>query len=352
MHRTPSWIAVPLTATLLSLTLLAQAQTTASSQPDASAQGKVTGAKQSTHPDWFKESFLDIAEDVDEAAAADKHVILVLEMNGCPYCYKMIEENFKGSPYKEFIQNNFDVIALNVQGDREVALDAETSLTEKALAKQLGVSYTPTVIFLNQNKDPVARINGYRNPDDFKDVLDYVAAKAYETQTLAQFQASHKTQRSYDFRPHPQLQAIDDLSSVTDKPLALLFEDSACIACDALHDGNLGDPEVNKALKDFVFVRLDDQSDTPITAPDGTKTTAKQLADRLGITYRPTLVLYDKGKEILRIESMLYRYHFLGLLEYVGQRQYETYPNAPFDYINAKTAKLTSQGKDVSVSDE
>ncbi|NEV62928.1 thioredoxin family protein [Thiorhodococcus minor] len=351
MRSTPRQLTALALGALLAMPTLAQDAGEATQTADT-PKGKVTGGKMSTHPDWFKESFLDIAEDVDEAAEDDKHVILFLEMNGCPYCFKMIEENFKGAPYSDFIQETFDVIALNVLGDREVALNAETSLTEKALAQQLGVSYTPTVVFLNQSNDPVARINGYRNPDDFKDVLDYVAAKAYASQTLAQYLQTRKTQPSYSFRDHPQFRDIDDLSSVGDKPLALLFEDAACVACDALHDGHLGDPKVNEALKGFVVVRLDDRSDEPITAPDGTKTTPKALAETLGITYEPTLVLYDKGQEILRIESMLYRYHFLGLLEYVGERHYEEYPNDPFDYINAKTAKLTSEGKDVSISDE
>ena len=137
-------------------------------QASAAPSGKVTGSKTPSHPAWFKESFLDIGDDVSEAADDDKHVILLLEMNGCPYCYKMVEENFKGSDYSDFIQERFDVIALNVRGDREVALDEVTSLTEKALAEQLGVRYTPTVLFLNQENEPVARINGYRNVADFE----------------------------------------------------------------------------------------------------------------------------------------------------------------------------------------
>ncbi len=112
--------------------------------------GKVVGGQMSEHPAWFKESFLDIAEDVDEAAQANRHVMLFMHLNGCPYCYRMTEENFKQAPYKDFIKQNFDVIAINIKGDREVALNEETSLREKELAVRLNVMYTPTVVFLNQ----------------------------------------------------------------------------------------------------------------------------------------------------------------------------------------------------------
>jgi thioredoxin-related protein len=320
--------------------------------------GEVTGGKLSSHPDWFKESFLDIAEDVSEAAEDGKHVILFLEMNGCPYCYKMIEENFKGSDYSDFIQQRFDVIALNVRGDREVAMDADTSLSEKALADRLGVRYTPTVVFLNQANEPVARVNGYRNVDDFKQVLDYVDTKAYESNTLADFLAERKGQGVYALRKDERIKEaaeVGDLSAV-DGPLALLFEDSACVACAALHDGHLAAPEVQQALRPFTLVRIDTLSDSAITAPDGSQTAERELAATLGVDYRPTLLLFDgpagSKQQIARIESMLYRYHFVGLLEYVGEGHYKQFPDSPFDYINTKTAELIARGQDVSIADE
>jgi hypothetical protein len=37
-------------------------------------------------PAWFKQSFLDIREDVQEAASNDKRVLLYFYQDGCPYC--------------------------------------------------------------------------------------------------------------------------------------------------------------------------------------------------------------------------------------------------------------------------
>ena len=84
-------------------------------------RGELIGSQLVTHPEWFVESFLDIAEDAASAGDEGKHVILFFDSPGCPYCYKMIEENFKHSSYTEFIQDNFHTIALNIRGDREVA---------------------------------------------------------------------------------------------------------------------------------------------------------------------------------------------------------------------------------------
>ena len=316
------------------------------------APGEVTGAKLLSHPGWFKESFLDLTEDVSEAADEGKHVILFMEMNGCPYCYKMVQENFANAPYRDFIQAHFDVIALNTKGDREVAVTEEMSMTEKEVADVYQVRFTPTLIFLDESNKPVARVSGYRNPDDFKVVLDYVQNKAYRHQSLNDFAAARLAAAVYSFREHPMIRSVDDLSGVVDRPLAVLFEDAACVACDALHDGHLADPEVRRILGGLTLVRLDTDSETPIVDPMGNQTTPKALAEALGIQYRPSIVLFDRGREITRIESMLYRYHFAGVLEYVAGRHYERYPDSPFDYIDVKTAELTAAGKDVAIADE
>jgi thioredoxin-related protein len=314
----------------------------------AKPRGKVLGAKISEHPDWFKESFLDISEDIAEASDNDKHVMLFLHLNGCPYCYKMTEENLKNAPYIDFIKANFDVIALNIQGDREVALDENTSLTEKQLAKKLKVIYIPTVIFLDSDNKTVARINGYRSVRDFKYVLDFVHEKAYQNTNLAEYIDNRKSV-VYEFKDHPQLQSITDLSSLNKQPVAVLFEDSSCEDCTRLHEGHLSDPEVNAVLKNFTFIRLDALSDSPMVDIDGQTTTPRAYAQKLGLTYRPGIVLFDNGKEIMRIESMLYRFHFTEILRYVGERLYQQYPDSFYDYLDVKTAQTLDKGQNVNI---
>ena len=53
--------------------------------------GASLGAKISEIPHWFKESFLDFEEDVDEAAAAGKRVMIYFHQEGCPYCAKLVD---------------------------------------------------------------------------------------------------------------------------------------------------------------------------------------------------------------------------------------------------------------------
>ncbi|NNJ92665.1 MAG: thioredoxin fold domain-containing protein [Gammaproteobacteria bacterium] len=312
-------------------------------------EGKVVGGKMSVHPDWFKESFLDIGEDVMEASDEGKHVMLFMHLNGCPYCYKMVEENIKNAPYTDFIKQNFDVISLNIRGDREVALNEEVSLTEKELAERFKVMYTPTIVFLSPDNKVVARINGYRSVPDFKLVLNYVEEKAYEKQRLTQY-VNDKKSGNYKFRDHPQLTQADNLQKLADKPLAVLLEDKGCLDCDKLHDGYLASPEVRNILKKYSFVRLDTLSEDKLIDIDGNETTAKAWADKLGISYRPAIILFDRHKEVARIQSMLYSYHFTELLRYVAERHYEKYPDDFYGWLDTRTAEILKAGKDVDFS--
>ena len=76
-------------------------------------------------------------------------------------------------------------------------------------------------------------------------------------------------------------------------------------------------------LENFTFVRLDALSSTPIIDPEETAPRPGS-SPRLGLSYRPGIVLYDKGKEVSRIDGMLYSYHFEETLRYIGERHYES----------------------------
>ena len=61
---------------------------------NAASKGKVTGGSMHEAPEWFKESFLDMSDDIDEAKDNNKHVMLFMDLNGCPYCTRMLKESF------------------------------------------------------------------------------------------------------------------------------------------------------------------------------------------------------------------------------------------------------------------
>ncbi|MFQ5644948.1 MAG: thioredoxin family protein, partial [Thiogranum sp.] len=85
-------------------------------------------------PAWFKHSFLDIREDISEAAAQGKRVLLYFYQDGCPYCKKLLETNFALRDVSDRTRKAMDVIAINIWGDREVTDLAGNSVSEKQFA--------------------------------------------------------------------------------------------------------------------------------------------------------------------------------------------------------------------------
>lgn len=317
----------------------------------ASEKGKVTGGSYHEYPKWFKESFLDIGEDIEEAKEDDKHVILFLSLDFCPYCTKMLDDNFKeGAKNQEYIENNFDVIGINIKGSREIALNEDQSMTEKQYADFLKVMYTPTIIFLNQENEVVVRVNGYRSEQNFKLILDYVKNKEYKNIDLTAYLEKVKNKTFYTLTDNPMYKNITDLSKIT-SPLAVIFEDGSCTQCDYMYNTTYKNKDVQKEMGEFTVVRLDATSNEKIITPDGKTTTPMAWANDITLDYRPGILLFDEKKEIARIDALLYSFHFKEMFRYVSGKHYQNYPTF-LDYLGPRQQELIDAGVNIDLSDK
>lgn len=320
----------------------------ASADTTAAKRGSIQGGMAHDAPSWFKESFLDIQDDVDEATEEDRHVMLFFQLNDCPYCSRMLEASFEAEPMKALIQASYDVIAVNVKGDREIAFNEDTSLIEKELSEKLEVRATPAILFLNKDNNAVVRVNGYRSPKRFKHILNYVSDKAYENSTLAEYLDKNLEKDVYELRENKLFTELADLSSVKG-PLAVIFEDSTCYDCDEFHDKLLSRDDVQTEMKLFTTVRLDAASEDEITDPEGNKTTPKAWAKKMEMTYRPGVLVFDEGKLLRRVDSLLFSHHFKEGLRYIGGGYYKTQPYD--EYSEKRTEELLAAGVDINLGE-
>jgi thioredoxin-related protein len=139
---------------------------------------------------WFLESFLNLKEDVEEAAAAKKNYVIIWEQRGCPYCKRTHEVNFRIPKIVNLIKSKFTVVQLNLWGDREVTDFDGKVLKEKDLAQKWGVRFTPTIQFFPDdvkkigakagNDAELVRVPGYFKPFHFYMLFRYVSTKGYD----------------------------------------------------------------------------------------------------------------------------------------------------------------------------
>jgi len=304
-------------------------------------------------PEWFKESFLDIREDIAEAQAAGRRVLLYFYQDGCPYCAKLLQDNFGNRALSEKTRAGFDVIAINMWGDREVTDLAGRTTTEKAFAAALKVQYTPTLLFLNEAGEVVLRINGYFAPHKFAVALDFVAGH-HETDstfrafyaTVAPLAANAQLNRLAATLPRPLRLAERGNSG---RPLLVLFEQGNCAECDELHRDILPRSEVAHALTNVDLAQLDIHSGDQLQTPDGRQLRVRDWAEELGIQYAPSLVFFDPlGSEVFRTEAYLRTFHIHGAIDYVVSAAYRRQPSFQ-RFLQHRTEILGARGIEVDL---
>ena len=322
------------------------------SAKESGERGTYSGAKPTEYPSWFKESFLEFEADIAEAKASGKRLMVVFHQDGCPYCNELVEKNLSQKDIEETIKKNFDVVAMNIWGDREVISVGGQQYTEKTFAESLKVQFTPTILFFDEQGKVVLRLNGYLPPRNFKVALDWVATHGEKTIAYREYVAKNLPAggsgglHSQDFFQSPPL----DLSkNITKQPLAVFFEQSDCPNCNTLHKKVLIDTDTRKVIKNFTNVQLDMWSDTSIVTPTGEKTTARAWANKLNIKYAPTIVLFNKeGNEIIRSEAVFKVFHVQGIFAYVLTGSYREQPNFQ-RYLSARAEHFVEEGKDVDI---
>lgn len=150
--------------------------------------------------EWFLESFLDLSEDLEEAAAEGKRFAIMWELKGCPYCKETHFVNFADPAVNDYVRENFVILQLNYLGSRLVTDFDGEELEERELREKYGVRFTPTFQFFPESSEAIAgetgqaaetaRMPGYFKPDHFLAMFRFIKDKAYEDQTFRGYLAA------------------------------------------------------------------------------------------------------------------------------------------------------------------
>lgn len=146
---------------------------------------------------WFLDSFLELADDLEDAAKRNKRFAIMWELKGCPYCKETHLVNFARPDIESFVRERFDILQLNLVGSREVTDFDGEKLPEKRIAEKYGIRFTPTFQFFPERavglagkkarEREVARAQGYLEPPYFLAMFRFVSERAYERGSLRDF---------------------------------------------------------------------------------------------------------------------------------------------------------------------
>ena len=156
---------------------------------NAAEKGILTGGQVYDLPDWFMHGFLEFDYDVAEAKKTGKQVIAFFHVEECPYCVRMLDENFRVGETREFIEKNFRVVGVDIKGGIDVTWSDGRTYTENELVKHLGMYGTPSIVFLDQEGTRVLQLNGYRDPVAFHQALNFVQGRHFRRTSFRDYLA-------------------------------------------------------------------------------------------------------------------------------------------------------------------
>ncbi|MDZ4759452.1 MAG: thioredoxin fold domain-containing protein [Alphaproteobacteria bacterium] len=318
----------------------------------AAVHGQPAAPEPQDIPAWFSETFLDFREDLRDAAARGKRLMVYFGQDGCPYCRELMQNNFSQKDIADKTRRHFDAIALNIYGDREVTwVDAKVR-PEKEFAAQIKVQFTPTLLFLDERGNVLLRLNGYYPPHRFRAALDWVTDRSPARAPFAEYlrkaapEAANPGLNEQPFFAKPPYRLKRAANA---KPLAVLFEHANCANCDEMHAKGFADPAVKALLRRFEVVRLPLFGRDAVLTPQGKASTAAEWARELGVAYSPSLVFFDAGgREVFRVEAYVRPFHLASSLDYVASGAYRTQPSFQ-RFVRERADALREKGGSVEL---
>jgi thioredoxin-related protein len=314
---------------------------------------------------WFKQSFLDLKEDISDAIESNKGLILYFYQDDCPYCKKLLNDNFSRSSLVTKLRNQYDFIAINMWGDSDVVDFDGSELTEKSLAVKLKVMFTPSLVFFNSSGEIEFRLNGYYSPEKFNYLLDYLNIKPkvtsftqYYKNKVETLKKGHLADRTYIVKTkNYQKLANNPVNNPVNnpaKPIVLFFEEKNCTECNELHHIIESSPEIQNVLKRFTTSQVSIHSKNKIIDISGNETTPSHWSNELNIQHTPALVFYDKNiktnkvEEVFRVDSYLKAFHLESVLLYIVGKHYHKFPEFQ-RYIHERVDILTEKGVNIEL---
>ena len=285
------------------------------------------------HPKWFKHSFLDLQEDLDDALKEGKKGLMVyFGLKRCSYCQAFMENTLSQPDIENRTRRLFNTVGMSIFSDIEMTDPTGKTYTIKDFVTVKKANYSPTMIFYGNNGQQLLKIVGYYPPKKFRHVLDYLEGDHYKTERLSTYINRQKAKtglvkvaiQNDQLFPNKNY-TLDRKNKPASRPLVVLFEQPGCKSCNRFHERVLSDKPIRRLLEQFDTLQLDaTDTKTAIVTPEGSRIAPKTWYSRLGLNYSPAMVFYDEaGNEITRLDSETKRWRMEGTLQLILEKSYK-----------------------------
>lgn len=142
-----------------------------------SAIGAAFTAVSPTPADMAEIKWLSMEEAYDLNQKEPRKIFVDVYTDWCGWCKRMDKDTFSNTDIAAYVNENYYAVKLNAESDRAFKL-GKADMTERQVARQLGVSGYPTVVFIHEDFRTIEPVPGYQQPAQFMQLLKAFAAKS------------------------------------------------------------------------------------------------------------------------------------------------------------------------------
>jgi thioredoxin-related protein len=123
--------------------------------------------------------WLPFGEAVNYARESNKLIIAYVYTDWCSVCKRMNNNTLSDANIQSYLGNNFVCTKVNAESSTEHECNGQR-LTEQQISQMLGVDGYPTFIILaSRGGGSLGRFSGYRDADQFQEVLTYYGERHF-----------------------------------------------------------------------------------------------------------------------------------------------------------------------------
>jgi thioredoxin-related protein len=124
---------------------------------------------------------------------SDQPLLVMFEQGDCYACDVLHSGPLQDPGIREQLKH-FQTVQLNLTGNTPVITPAGERTTDGKWAQQLGLFYTPSLLFFDEHGKEIIRVDSVVRFSRLSNVLEYVATKAYQDYpTFQRWRQSHST---------------------------------------------------------------------------------------------------------------------------------------------------------------
>jgi thioredoxin-related protein len=95
--------------------------------------------------------------------------------NWCGWCKKMDKDTFTDPDVVDMVNEKFYAVKLNAENTDPIIMAGDTT-TAQMIARSMGVSGYPTIVYIKEDFKTIQPVPGYQNAKKFKDTLEKILA--------------------------------------------------------------------------------------------------------------------------------------------------------------------------------